>query len=255
MKSSALKWINTISLAAVLSVNALAELLPLGGVTTGEVAEAYPNLFSPAPYTFAIWGVIYLGLVFFVIYQWGIIGDGGGSTVIRDAVDLWFCAGCIFNIAWIFAWHYDRIGLSVAAIVGLLISLIGTVSRVKGLSRTDVDRVAADAPFDVYLGWIIAATIACVSVWLVSVGWDGFGLSDVFWCVAVLILGAVIGVLEVLIDGRRLTGITVIWALVGILVRHVSEGGFGGAYPPVIAAAILGIVVIAGAVVWKSVKR
>jgi hypothetical protein len=39
-------------------LNVLANALPLGGRTTGEISDAYPNLFAPAGYTFAIWGLI-----------------------------------------------------------------------------------------------------------------------------------------------------------------------------------------------------
>jgi len=54
-------------------VNALANILPLNGVTTGEVSDSYPNLFAPAGLTFAIWGVIYLALAGYVLYQFGLI--------------------------------------------------------------------------------------------------------------------------------------------------------------------------------------
>ena len=111
MKS--LKWINTVACAVV--------LLPIGGNTTAQVSEAYPNLFTPAPITFAIWGVIYLMMALFVVYQWELLDRGRYSAKVRGDVGLWFAVSCALNIAWVFLWHYRRIGLSMIAIVLLLI--------------------------------------------------------------------------------------------------------------------------------------
>ena len=58
-----------VALAATLVVNFLANALPIAGRTTGEISNGFPVLFVPAGYVFAIWGLIYLGLIAFVVYQ------------------------------------------------------------------------------------------------------------------------------------------------------------------------------------------
>jgi len=60
---------NALSILAALAVNLLANVIPLNGVTTGAVADSYPNLFTPPGYVFAIWGVIYILLGVFMVYQ------------------------------------------------------------------------------------------------------------------------------------------------------------------------------------------
>ena len=60
---------NLVTLAVTLVMNALANALPLNGRTTGEISDAFPNLFAPAGYVFSIWGLIYLGLLAFAVYQ------------------------------------------------------------------------------------------------------------------------------------------------------------------------------------------
>ena len=65
----ALAFGNVIAFVVVLIVNYLAVSIPLGGMTTGALADLYPNLFVPAALTFSIWGVIYLLLFAFVIRQ------------------------------------------------------------------------------------------------------------------------------------------------------------------------------------------
>lgn len=238
----ALKWINTIAFAAMVAVNALANLLPIGGNTTGQVSQAYPNLFTPAPFTFAIWGVIYLLLALFVVYQWEVLDGGLHSDSIRRAIGPWFAISCVLNIMWIFLWHYDMIGLSAITMVLLLISLIEIARQASPAGGNFWQRMAAKAGFSLYFGWIIAATIANVSVLLTKLGWNGFGLPADFWTSAVLLIGAVIACAAVIFGKSKspLVGIAVMWAYCGILVRHISPAYLGGAHPFVIAFAMLG---------------
>jgi len=60
---------NVVAVIAALVLNTLANALPLNGVTTGEVSDFYPNLFTPPGYVFSIWGVIYALAIVFMIYQ------------------------------------------------------------------------------------------------------------------------------------------------------------------------------------------
>jgi hypothetical protein len=55
----------------MISANALANILPVNGVSTGQVSDAYQNLFTPAGLTFSIWGLIYLLVAGYVLYTLG----------------------------------------------------------------------------------------------------------------------------------------------------------------------------------------
>lgn len=235
----ALQWINTISFAAMILVNALANLLPIGGNTTGQVSEAYPNLFTPAPVTFAIWGLIYLLMAVFVIYQWGIFDGGTASAKVREDIGLWFAVSCVLNIVWLLLWHNRMIGFSTFAIVLLLVSLILIQQRLGNVGGNLAQRMAAKSGFSLYFGWIIAATIANISVWLTQLDWNGFGLSADFWTPAVLLIGACIAFAVVVFGRNRIAGIAVMWAFGGILYKHLSPAYYNGAHPYVIAAAVL----------------
>ena len=60
---------NLAAFVLVLAMNTLSNVLPLNSQTMPEISAKYPSLFTPAGFTFSIWGVIYLGLMIFVIYQ------------------------------------------------------------------------------------------------------------------------------------------------------------------------------------------
>lgn len=247
-----MKWVNTIAFLAMVTINALSNLLPLGGKTTGQISDAYPNLFTPTGMTFSIWGVIYLLMGAFILYQWGVFGSRDESSQVISRIGILFAASCIFNILWILCWHSDAIGWSLLCIAALLVTLILIQPKIRSDSSSMVQRIAVNAGFDIYFGWIIAATIANISVWLVKVGWNRFGLSETFWTSIILVVGAAIGVLVVMYGRNRLAGCALIWAYIGILIKHLSGAGHGGQYPIVITAVIFGIVGILAAIVVSS---
>lgn len=120
LKSLYIKIISTIAFISMVIVNALANILPINGINTGQVSDSYPNLFAPAGITFSIWGLIYLLLGAFVIYQFFI----SKKIKILDEIGIYFIITSIANILWIFSWHYDYIGLSVIFMLIILIFLI-----------------------------------------------------------------------------------------------------------------------------------
>lgn len=239
-----LQILNTASLAAMLIVNTLANLIPIGGNNTGEVSALYQNLFTPAPITFAVWGVIYALMCLFILAQWGIgVGDEKGMEYVT-AIGPWFIISCLINIGWIFAWHFRLVELSVVLIALLLVSLIFIEKRLNAVKPNIRAKVMIHAGFDIYYGWITVATIANICAMLKSWNWNGFGISDNIWTVIVLIVGGIIGALIVKVDRKWISGLTIIWAYIGILIRHISHDYYAGKHPTVIAGAICGICII-----------
>lgn len=251
----ALKWVNTFAFAAMIAVNALAELLPIGGNTTGQISETYPNLFTPAPVTFAIWGLIYLLMTVFVVYQWGVFDGGAHSTKVREDVGILFALSCALNIAWILLWHNGSVGLAAICIVLLLATLYviqGSLTRVGG---NLLQRMAAKAGFSLYYGWIIAATFTNFCVYLTRIGWNGQGVFADLLTIIALLFGAVIAAVVAMIGGNRIAALAVAWAYAGILIRHISPAYFGGAHPYVIATAFFSEAVILAAILAPWIEQ
>lgn len=254
-----LKWVNTAAFLAMITVNALANLIPIGGKTTGQISDAYPNLFTPAGISFSIWGIIYVLTGVFILYQWGVFGNAAAGDRLVKNIGALFAISCAANILWILCWHSSAFGPSVLCIAALLASL-AAIQQLAGESPpTDFAGTASVIGFGIYFGWIIAATIANVSVWLAASGWDRLGLPETFWTVAVIVIGAAIGALTVTVGRNRAAGAAIIWAYAGILIKHISAAGYAGKYPSVIAAAVTGIVCVltaaAIAVAYKALDR
>jgi hypothetical protein len=169
----------------MVGTNYLAILLPLGGRSTGQISDNYQNLFAPAGYAFSIWGLIHTLLGIFTVYQlWR------EKDELVEKVNKIFIVNALLNASWIFAWHHDLIWLSVIIMGGLLVTLIKIADIFRGRALTPKETWLVRLPFSVYFGWITVATIANVTVFLVYIGWNRFGLPEVFldshitlvWC-------------------------------------------------------------------------
>lgn len=230
-----LPWLTLLGYILMVAVNALANALPINGRTTGAVSNAYENLFAPAGITFSIWGLIYLLLLIYTLYQFKYYKEKTPSKIaFIDKVNRVYLGTCLINSLWIVAWHYDYILVSLLLMIGLLVCLIQINSWQKPRNFKGLERWTLKFPFAVYFGWITVATIANVTVWLVSIGWDGFGIEDYIWTCLVIVIGAAIGG-SVMRKLKSLSyGMVLIWAYGGILLKHISPSGFNGQYTSVI---------------------
>ncbi|MFC1942899.1 hypothetical protein ACFLWU_06780, partial [Chloroflexota bacterium] len=187
--------LNLIGFLGTVIVNGLSSALPINGKTAGELSDQYPNLFVPSGLTFSIWGIIYVLLTIFVIYGLVVASrkDTNKSSFI-GIIGVLFFVSCLANIAWIFAWHYEIVFLSLVFMLILLATLLMIYLKL-GIGKSDSlqkEKYLVHLPFSVYLGWITIATIANITALLVSVKWNAFGWGEPFWAIAVIIVGILI---------------------------------------------------------------
>jgi benzodiazapine receptor len=232
--------LNVAALAVTLVVNTLANALPLGGRTTGEISDSFNVLFVPAGYVFSIWGLIYAALIGFTVYQ-ALPAQQANPSV--RATGYWFALTCLANSLWVIFWHYGYYTLTLVVMLTLLASLIVIYRRLAAVRpQTAATRWLVHAPFSLYLGWITVATIANASTVFVSLGWDGRPLDPVAWTVVMIAAAAAVALLMSRFHRDAIFAGVIAWALIGILVKQLAV--------PAIAMASLTalIVVIAGAV-------
>lgn len=231
------RWSALVAFIGMMVLNFLAgATTALGGVNTGQVSEAHPTLFTPAGVTFSIWGVIYLllGVFFFRVFEiWKPKKSAVSNKTLNEGIKL-FTISSVLNGAWLLAWQYDVLWLSVILMVGLLVTLgqIATLLRDRPFDLREY--ALTRLPFSVYFGWITVATVANISVWLVSIKWDGFGVRPGVWTVGILLVAAAIGIYTSLRNNDWAYLAVFIWAYAGILLSHLSPNGYDGQYPSVI---------------------
>jgi hypothetical protein len=251
-KNVLIKILVTLAYFAVITVNYLANALPIGGVTTGEASDSFSNLFTPAGVTFSIWGLIYTLLLVYVLYNWGLFGKKPSKKKqkILNKVGVLFIVNAIANCCWIFAWHHGQIALSVIIMLVLLITLILVADLLNKEKFSLTETICLRLPFSIYFGWITVATIANITVLLVSIGWNGWGISEQIWTIIILLIGATIGIWRGLKDKNIAYLAVFIWAYGGIILKHSSENGFANTYPAIIATLILCVMLYSGTIGW-----
>lgn len=240
-----LNVLQSLTLAVVIYVNYLANSLPLNGMTTGELSGLYPNYFVPAGITFSIWGIIYLLLLLYVIGSWR--SDPRDKGKVDIARYVWFMISGIGNAGWIFAWHYQRIWLSMALMLLLLYSLI----RLYLATRTSHWQLRV--PVSVYLSWITVATIANATALLVTLDWKGGVIGEPAWAIVMMTVAVVLNIIIRLRFSDLVFPLVAIWALLGIYLK------FSGSDLPssglMQGAAMILIVVLAVAVAGPLVRQ
>ncbi len=214
--------INVALFLSVLSVNYLANALPINGITQREISAEYHIYLTPAGYVFSIWGIIYLGLSAYIIVQ--ALPAHLDKRRLR-ALDLPFQLSCICNMLWLIVWHYRHLTVSVALMFGLLASLVWIYRQLDhGRHQVHVvNRWFVEQTFGVYLGWVALATILNVSIWLNSMGWNGTPLTPQGW--VVILLGIACILYLYLGFSRRDAAIVGVlaWVGIGIAVKNPGE--------------------------------
>jgi benzodiazapine receptor len=234
--SNLLRLGNIAAFIVTLAINGLAGTTVLNGRTTAQVSDLYSNPFTPAGYVFAIWGIIYALLLVFVIYQ---AFPKQKNKLFQKQISALFILSSIFNVVWLFLWQYDYITVSVVLMFALLATLIAIYLRL-GIGKSNApltEKLCVHLPFSVYLGWITIASIANVAAALVSVGWNGFGLSAETWAIVAMSIALIITLVVIVARRDIAYSLVVIWALAGIAVKQNT-------HPNIVITAEIAIAVV-----------
>ncbi|PWQ96525.1 tryptophan-rich sensory protein [Leucothrix arctica] len=232
-------WGGTMSaFILVIFVNYLSNALPLNGFTQKDLSDKYTSLFTPAGFTFSIWGVIYLALAAFVVYQ---ALPSQRNNVLMSKVSKLFIVSCFANMLWLFAWHYEFVGTSLVIMFGILATLIA-IYRALGLNMRQAtwkEHLFLHLPFSLYTGWITVATMANISIFQNAMGWDDLFVSATNWTLLKLAVVGVIGAIIVLRRCDFIYGLVIAWAAFGIMSKQVDTPMIAGAAMMLVAFSVI----------------
>ncbi len=216
-----------ISYIIVIAVNFAANAVPIGGQRTGDVSAKYASLFTPAGYTFSIWGVIYLALGCYVVYQ-ALPAQQGNAVLAR--IGTMFNLSCLFNVAWLFTWHYELLAVALLLMIVLLLILVRIYRgfEIYENLRPDSERLFVHLPFSLYTAWICVAAIANASAMQTALVWNDIGMSAASWTLLKLSLAGCVGAAVILLRRDVIFGIVIVWASFGIANGQTGTAGVSG---------------------------
>ncbi|UOG75507.1 hypothetical protein MTX78_02665 [Hymenobacter tibetensis] len=230
------RWLAAISVLGNIALNYYSNAFPFNGQSMGTVSAKYPTLLTPAGYAFSIWGLIFLALTVYVVWQ---LLPAQRTSILPDAVAQPLTLASVATASWVVLFAYEQLLLSLLVMLLILGSLIIAYGRARRLVLADAAPRWTSLPFALYLGWIsVAATINSI-IGLQRIGWQpALNLSMLL---GLLLLAVVVGLgLLISREFREVAfPLVVAWALVAIWVAQRY------AYPELGWAALIGAGIVA----------
>ncbi|PKD20736.1 hypothetical protein APR41_13785 [Salegentibacter salinarum] len=240
--------LNFISVILIIVVSYISQTGVINGNTMGSISAEYYNLFTPAGYAFAIWGVIFLSLIAFSGYQLYQAFSAKKNLEFLRKSGYWFLIANLANAVWVFTWLYELTGLSVVLMFLILFSLI------KVILNTNMERWDAPVkiiflswwPICLYSGWIAVATIANVSAYLAKIGWTAPFFGEELWTVIMIVVAVFLNIAMIWRRNMREFAAVGVWALIAIYFRHFAE------IPLIAYSALIGAIAIFSNIVYHG---
>lgn len=226
----------------VLAVNAAANIVPLGGLNTGQLSALYPTGFTPPGYVFGIWSIIYLGLIAFSIAAFRALPRTRARI---DRIIGPYLLNAVGNSAWIFVWHFRMVLASVVVMLFILATLIVIFWRLRALQRpTWGEFLVVDGVFSLYFGWITTATLVNFATLFYDWGFYPFGNSMDGWALISVCTAIAVYVWMGAVTRDVVYCAVFLWAATGIFVGGASIS------EPVKLAAITGVAMVSLCMLW-----
>lgn len=220
------------------------------GQTPEEFSADSDATLRVAGYAFAIWGVIYLGLLVYAVRQ--ALPRTGESDILHRLG--WPSAIALLGIGWwivasAFDWEWATVVLIFGSAAVLIVPLLTNASRIRLLPRGDRDRWLTVMPLSLLAGWLTVASPVNLLVILTGNGDLPTALPPNGWA---LLAGVSVTALGLFVCWRtRLFSypLPISWGLLGAFVAEHERGNTALAFP------LLGLaVVILLGGLWLSLR-
>lgn len=226
-KTKLLILANALAFGIMVYINYLSNALPINGKTPGQLSDLYVNYFVPAGFTFAIWGIIYGSLLASIVVQvFGFFNSNIASKInlAVETIGFDFIISCIINVAWLLAWHYQYVGLSVILMLLFLAILIKIFINLNiGKStRNQSEKWLFHFPFATYLGWICVALVANVTALLVNIDWIAWFFVPSIWAIVMVVIAFVVLSYLAIFKSAVPTALVGAWSFYGIYAKRLS---------------------------------
>lgn len=218
------QWVNLVAILSAFGINVWANIAPWRGLTIGEISTTFfPNvLIIPANYAFAIWGLIYLGLISLAIYQ--VLPTQRNNPRLRQ-MGYYLAISSLSQIIWVLLFQSQLFALSVIAMVGILVPLVLLYLKL-GINLTKLpflQKWLVNFPISIYFAWISIATVINIASALDRANWSGWGISPQVWTAVMMVVSAIIAIIVTWQRRDKIYGGVFVWALVALALRQGED--------------------------------
>jgi hypothetical protein len=216
------------------------------GEETGAVARATEPVFAAAGWAFAIWGLIFLGQLAYVIYQ---ATPSQAHRALHRRIGALTVVNSLLAAAWTWTFGHGQFTLAWILMIASVVVLVALDLRIRAEGLRGRDIALVRAPYGINLGWIIAAFLLDTAQFLHAVAsYDGAPLSPVGFAILLTLVAGALGLYLVLGRQNPFAGLAIAWALAGVAAYHDELRTL------TLSAAVLAIAIGALAV-WQLADR
>ncbi len=211
----------------------------MGVTDIGTRSAQSPSLFTPPDFTFAIWGLIFLGMSAYAVYQ--ALPSNLANARLRQ-IGWWTAAAMALNAAWeLITVEYGIVFATVLLIFAMLAALIQAfLSLHHDAVLLKRERAFIVFPISIFAAWITVASLANSASWLGNAGgFDGGPLPDEVWVAILVVIGGLVGALMIRRNrGNIFYAAVLVWAFGGIAYKGIKLD-----QPLIIGGAVLALMI------------
>jgi hypothetical protein len=234
------RWLAALAIFGNISLNYYSNAHPFAGQTMGQVSAKYPTLLTPAGYAFSIWGLIFLALAVYAVWQ---LLPPQQDKSLPDAVAKPLTLANVATGVWVVLFAYEQILPSVGVMLLILACLIVTYGRARRRIFADAAPALVGVPFSLFLGWISVAAAINITIGLQQLGWMPSAGLAVVLTLGVLFVIVTLALIISRVFRDMVFPLVVAWALAWLWVarlREVPELGWA-ALAGAVVAILLGV--------------
>jgi benzodiazapine receptor len=196
-------------------------LLEWNEKSIGQVLEEYPTLITPIPYTLYIWGLIYITIFIFLVWQL-LPANSNNKYVQRLALPL--ILTCIAQALWAPAWCNHMLALSLVLMLNIFYHLFIIGCKIHSAP------LLLRLPFSLWFGWITVSLLNSITI-LGIYGLQVAFLGTAAWALIAVGLAVSLAVLWSSLTTDPFYSAAICWALFGIgqradLIVDISRSAY-----------------------------
>ncbi|WP_243343712.1 hypothetical protein [Anaerococcus sp. AGMB09787] len=219
--------VSLILFVATIVLNYMSSLGIILPYTQQEISDMYPNLLAPAPITFSIWGVIYIGMIISFVLPFIKELSVNDKEIYYNKIMPCFIAWELFNIIWTLTWNNDMIAIALVAIILYALSLVYLVNTIgKDMEFYNRYKVFLSIPAGLHTGWLIFASFTNVMTLLVKSGFNGVGFLGIVVTIIMIALACGLELFAFKKTGNAYVTLPALWALIGIAIKQRPGSDF-----------------------------
>lgn len=214
--------------------------------------DEYEKLLGPAGISFAIWGLIFLFLGVFVLYQARDLFKSKAEQLDMPyvfQVNGAFMVSIAAASAWYVFWAERAIYLSFFSMMSMLISILFAYFKlnINRTARPLREHFTITIPWSLYAGWVTAAVLVSLTTVMIEIGFASVGITEPFWTIFILLVALATYSFFLLKRNDYIYASVGIWVLLGVIIERLSSATL---YPNIVIVATLGIIILVAEMIY-----